>query len=133
MVKGFAGAERTRAIEEQLWDMPIDTCALQGKGPNRYVKNKHGRHNNCMTDAAARAPSIAGKDHYADGQGSVVALEDYPLVAELRDLLTRWSGGRCRWWKTTFTTKSDRAAASRGTGTRSGASRSSTAWARRAG
>lgn len=92
VVKGLAGAERTRAIEEQLWNMPIDTCALQGRGPNRYVKNKHGRHNNCMTDAAVRAPSIAGKDHYANGEGSVVAMEDYPLIAALRDILSALVG-----------------------------------------
>ena len=91
-VRGLAGKERTRDVEEQLWDMPIDTCALQGRGINRYVKNKHGRHNNCITDRAVRAPSIANKDHYADGMGSVVAMEDYPLIGSLRDELSELVG-----------------------------------------
>ena len=31
-----------------------------------------------------RALPIAGKDHYANGEGSVVAIEDYPLIAAPR-------------------------------------------------
>ncbi len=82
-------ADAVRSIERDLWKTPIDTMALMGRGENRYVKNKNARHNNCMTDAAVRPPSIASKEDYADGKGSVVDLQTIPELASLRDKLAK--------------------------------------------
>ncbi len=82
-------ADDVRTIEKALWQTPIDTMALMGRGENRSVKNKIARHNNCMTDAAVRPPSIASKEDYSDGKGSVVDLQTIPEMAALRDKLSK--------------------------------------------
>lgn len=77
------------SIEKDLWKTPIDTMAMHGRGANRALKNKNARHNNCMTDAAVRPPSIAAKEDYENGAGSVVDLQTIPKLATLRDRLAK--------------------------------------------
>jgi hypothetical protein len=74
-------------IEKELWKTPIDTVAMMGRGKNKYVKNKHARHNNCMTDSAVRPASVAAKEDYAEGRGSVADLQTIPQLVGLRDRL----------------------------------------------
>jgi hypothetical protein len=74
-------------IEKELWKTPIDTVAMMGRGTNKYVKNKHARHNNCMTDHAVRPASVAAKEDYAEGRGSVADLQTIPQLVGLRDRL----------------------------------------------
>ena len=74
-------------IEKELWKTPIDTVAMMGLGPNKYVKNKQARHNNCMTDNAVRPASVAAKEDYAEGRGSVADLQTIPELVGLRDRL----------------------------------------------
>lgn len=86
VVRGLFSPEQVDAAEVSLWDdsVPIDTMALMGKGPRRAVMNKNGRHNNCMTERASRPRNIATKEDYAEGKGSVLALEDFPEVNTMR-------------------------------------------------
>ena len=58
-----------KTIERELWKTPIDTVAMMGRGPNKSIKNKNARHNNCMTDHAVRPASVAAKEDYAEGPG----------------------------------------------------------------
>jgi len=86
VVRGLFHKRTMDALEETMWgpDVPIDTMALFGRGKRRKVMHKHGRHNNCITDGATRPPSIASKDDYADGKGSVIDLATLPALARIR-------------------------------------------------
>ena len=74
-------------IEKELWKTPIDTVAMMGRGKRRAIMNKQARHNNCMTDNAVRPASVAAKQDYAEGRGSVADLQTIPELARLRDRL----------------------------------------------
>lgn len=91
VVRGLFKQELVDAAEESLWtdSVPIDTMALMGRGARRGVKNKNARHNNCMTPRAIRPPNIASKEDYADGKGSVLALEDFPEIAKFNRRIQR--------------------------------------------
>ena len=80
-------ADAVASIEKDLWKTPIDTMAMHGRGANRALRNKNARHNNVLTDAATRPPSIASKEDYAEGKGSVVDLQTIPELAGLRTRL----------------------------------------------
>jgi len=74
-------------IERELWKTPIDTVAMMGRGKRRAIMNKNARHNNCMTDDAVRPASVAAKEDYAEGRGSVADLQTIPELVGLRDRL----------------------------------------------
>ena len=86
VVRGLFDPELVAAAEAALWhdSVPIDTMALMGRGKRRGVFNKNARHNNVMTPAATRPPNIASEEDYANGKGSVLALEDFPHMNEMR-------------------------------------------------
>ena len=92
LVKGVVAQDVCDRIEEDLWAMPIDTMALFGMGKRRAVMNKHGRHNNVLTDRGTRPPAIASKDDYADGKGSVVDIDAYPEIVAVRDWVQEVTG-----------------------------------------
>ena len=96
VVRGLWHKRKMDALEETMWgpDVPIDTMALFGRGKRRKVMNKHGRHNNCITDGATRPPSIASKNDYAEGKGSVIDLATLPELARIRDQLEQLVGRR---------------------------------------
>jgi len=75
-------------IERELWKTPIDTVAMMGRGKRRAIMNKNARHNNCMTDNAVRPASVAAKEDYAEGRGSVADLQTIPELVGLRDRLS---------------------------------------------
>ena len=91
VVRGLFKPELVDAAEKALWDesVPIDTMALMGRGKRRKVFNKNARHNNCMTEGATRSPNIASKEDYAEGKGSVLALEEFPHMNKMRRRVER--------------------------------------------
>lgn len=82
-------ASDVKTIERELWKTPIDTVAMMGRGDNRHVKNKNARHNNCMTDNAVRPASVAAKEDYAEGRGSIADLQTIPELVGLRNRLAK--------------------------------------------
>lgn len=61
------------ALTREAFDMPFDTKALM----RGSVKNKHARHNNCISDES-QAPN------YSLGRGTVVSFASLPYCASLR-------------------------------------------------
>lgn len=98
VVRGLFKPTAVDRAEKRLWDdsVPIDTMALMGRGKRRKVFNKNARHNNCMTEGATRPRNIASKDDYAEGKGSVLALEDFPEINKMRKCVERYTGRKLK-------------------------------------